>query len=95
MLSFGAGCFVFQFAIHNAKIKIHGTRILPVVLYGCETWSLKSMAEHRLSVFVNMVLRRIFGSKRDKVRGEWRKLLNELNDLQFHQILFGRSNQEE
>ena len=84
-----------KFAIQNAKIRIHCTIILPVVLYGCETWSLKLRVEHRLSVFLNMVLRRIFGSMRDKVTGEWRILLNELNDLHFHQILFGRSNKDE
>ena len=56
--------------------------ILPVVLYGCETWSLTLRYEHRLRVFENRVLRRIFGPKRDGVTGEWRKLHNEeLNDL--------------
>ena len=56
--------------------------ILPVVLYGCETWSLTLRKEHRLRVFENKVLRRIFGSKRDGVTGEWRKLhKEELNDL--------------
>ena len=53
-----------------------------VVLYGCETWSLTLREEHRLRVFENRVLRRIFGPKRDGVTGEWRKLHNEeLNDL--------------
>jgi hypothetical protein len=51
--------------------------ILPVVLYGCETWSLTLSEEHRLREFENRVLRRIFGPKRDKVMGEWRKLHNE------------------
>jgi hypothetical protein len=51
--------------------------ILPVVLYGCETWSLTLREEHRLRVFENRVLRRIFGPKRDEVTGEWRKLHNE------------------
>jgi hypothetical protein len=51
--------------------------ILPVVLYGCETWSLTVREEHKLRVFENRVLRRIFGSKRDGVTGEWRKLYNE------------------
>ena len=51
-------------------------------MYGCETWSLTWREEHRLRVFENSVLRRIFGSKRDGVTGEWRKLHNEeLNDL--------------
>jgi len=54
---------------------------LPVVLYGCETWSLILREEHRLRVFKNRVLRRIFGSKKEEVTGEWRKLHNEaLND---------------
>ena len=58
--------------------------ILPVVLCGCETWSLTLREERRLRVFENMVLRRIFGLKRDEVTGKWRKLHNEeLNDLFF------------
>ena len=66
----------------NLKIKIYRTIILPVVLYGCETWSLKLRDEHRLRVFENRVLRRVFGPKRDEVTGEWRKLHNEeLSDL--------------
>jgi hypothetical protein len=48
-----------------------------VILYGCETWSLTLREEHRLRVFENKVLRRIFGPKRDKVTGGWRKLHNE------------------
>jgi hypothetical protein len=46
-------------------------------LYGCETWSLTLREEHRLLVFENIVLRRIFGPKRDEVTEEWRKLHNE------------------
>ena len=65
----------------DLKIKICRTIILPVVLYGCETWSLTSMEERKLRVFENMVLR-IFGPRRDEVTGEWRRLHNdELNDL--------------
>jgi hypothetical protein len=60
----------------NVKIKIYGTIILPVVLYGCESWSLTFREECRLRVFENRVLRRIFGPKRDEVRGEWRRLHN-------------------
>ena len=64
------------------KIKIYRTIILPVVLYGCETWSLTLREERRLRVFENRVLRRVFGPKRDEVIGEWRKLHNEeLSDL--------------
>jgi hypothetical protein len=56
--------------------------ILPVVLYGCGTWSLTLREEHRLRVFENRVLRGIFGAKRAEVTGEWRKLHNEeLHDL--------------
>jgi hypothetical protein len=51
--------------------------ILPVVLYGCETWSLTLREEHKLWVFENRVLRRIFGPKRDEVTGDWRELHNE------------------
>ena len=66
----------------SLKIKIYRTIILPVVLYGCETWSLILREERRLRVFENRVLRRIFGPKRDEVTGEWRKLHNEeLNDV--------------
>jgi len=55
---------------------------LPLVLYGCGTWSPTLREEHRLRVFENRVLRRIFGPKRDRVTGEWRKQHNEeLNDL--------------
>jgi len=64
------------------KTKIYRAIILPVVLYGCETWSLILREERRLRVFENRVLRRIYGPKRDDVTGEWRKLHNEeLNDL--------------
>jgi hypothetical protein len=54
----------------NVKVKIYKTIILPVVLYGCETWSLTQREEHRLRVLENRVLRRIFGAKRDNVTGE-------------------------
>jgi hypothetical protein len=64
------------------KIKIYRTIILPVVLYGCETWSLILRDERRLRVFENRVLRRVFGPEKDEVTGEWRKLHNEeLSDL--------------
>ena len=69
-------------ACKNVKIKIYRTIILPVVLFGCETWSLTLREERKLRVFENMVLRIIFGPRRDKVTGEWRGLHNkELNDL--------------
>jgi len=53
----------------NLKIKIYRTIILPVVLYGCEAWSLTLREKRKLRVFENMVLRRIFGPRRDEVRG--------------------------
>ena len=60
----------------NGKSKIYITIILPVVLCGCESWSLTLREECRLRVFKNRVLRRISGPKRDKVTGEWRRLQN-------------------
>jgi len=66
----------------NLKIKIYRTIILPVVLFGRETWSLTLREERELRVFENMVLRRIFGPSRVEVTGERRRLNNEeLNDL--------------
>jgi hypothetical protein len=59
----------------NIKIRICKTN-LAVVLYGCETWSLTLREEHRMRVYENRVLRRIFGPKRGEVMGRWRKLLN-------------------
>jgi hypothetical protein len=75
--------FLFSsFLSKNLKIKIHIIIILPVVLYGCETWSLTLKGERRLRVFETGVLRRIFWFKGDEVTGEWRKLHNkELNGL--------------
>ena len=61
-------------------IKIYKTIILPVVLYGCETWPLTLREEFRLRLFENRILRRIFGPKRDANR-EWRRLHNELHNL--------------
>jgi len=57
----------------NLKIKIYRTIILPVVLYGCDTWSLTLRGERKLRVFENMVLRRIFGRRREEVTEEWRR----------------------
>jgi hypothetical protein len=63
-------------------MRIYKTIILLMVLKGCETWSLTLREEHRLRVFENRVLRRIFGPRRDEVTGEWRKLhYQELRDL--------------
>jgi hypothetical protein len=58
----------------SVKIKIYRTIISPVVLYGCESWSLTLREECRLRVFENVVLRRIFVLKMDEVTGEWRRL---------------------
>ncbi|KAJ4448659.1 hypothetical protein ANN_00049 [Periplaneta americana] len=60
----------------NLKVRIYKTVILPVVLYGCETWTLTLREDQRLRVFENKVLRKIFGTARDEVTGEWRKLHN-------------------
>jgi len=72
----------FRLLSKNLKIKIYRTIILPPVLYGCETWLLKLREERKLRVYENMVLRRIFGPRREEVTGEWRRLHNEeLSDL--------------
>jgi hypothetical protein len=63
---------------------------LPVVLYGCENWSLTLREEHRLRVYENRVLRRIFGPKMEEVVGDWRRLHNgELHNFYAHWILLG------
>jgi hypothetical protein len=67
----------FCLPVYCQKMRIYETIILPVVLYGHETWSLTLKEEHRLRVIANRVLRRIFGLKRDEVLGGLRKLLNE------------------
>jgi hypothetical protein len=75
---------------------IYRTIILPVVLYGCEVWSLALREERRMRVFENRVLRRVFGPKRDEVTGEWRKLHNEeLMICAPYPMLCGWQNQEE
>ena len=80
LLSFGAESFVFQVDIQ--KFKAHRTTIVPVVSYGCEILSLILREESKLRVFENMVLRGIFGPRRDEVTGDWRRLHNdELNYL--------------
>jgi hypothetical protein len=63
-------------------MRIYKTIIYPVVLYGCETWSVTLREEHRPKVFENGVLRRIFGQNRGEVTGGWRKLHNE----KFHDL---------
>jgi hypothetical protein len=69
---------------NNIKLTKYRTIILPVVLYGCEVWSLTLREEHRLRVFENRVLRRIFGPKKDEVAGKRRRIHNEeLYDLYY------------
>jgi len=80
----------------NLKIQIYRNVILPGVLYGFEAWSLTLGEERRLRVFENRVLRRIFGPKRNEVKGEWRKLHNEeLSDLYSSPNIVWSSNREE
>ena len=67
---------LFRLLSKNLRIKIYKTILLPVVLYGCEAWSLTLRGECRLRVFENGVLRRIYGPKKDE-NGEWRMLHNE------------------
>jgi hypothetical protein len=64
----------------NVKIRIYKTIILTVVVYGCEAWSLTLRKEHRLRVFENRVLRRIFGPKRDELTGGF------LSSAQLHAV---------
>jgi len=64
----------FSFQSKNFKINIYRTIILPVVVYGCETWSLTLRKERRLRVLENRVLRRIYEPQGDEVTGEWLKL---------------------
>ena len=80
----------------NMNIKIYRTTVLRFALYGCETWSHTLREERRLRMFENRVLRRVFGSKRDEVTGEWRKIHNEeLNDLYCSPNIIRVRNREE
>ena len=69
--------FIDLYVIRTLSMLFSRTIILPVVLYGCETWSLTFREERKLRLFENMMLRRIFGPRRDEVTGEWRRLHNE------------------
>jgi hypothetical protein len=73
LLPFGSESSVLPPFDRNVKVKAYKTVILPVVLYGCETWSLTLKEERRLRMFENRVLRGMFEPKRDEVTGEWRK----------------------
>jgi len=80
----------FSLLSKNFKIKVYRTIILPVALYEYENWSLTLREEHRLRVFENRVLRRIFGPKKNEVTGEWKKLHNkELNNPYSSPNIFG------
>ena len=80
--------FVFYFANQKYKIKIYRTVIYPAGLYGCEASSVTLREEHRLRVFENGMLRKIFGPKKYQVTGEWRRLHNgELYDLYSSNII--------
>jgi hypothetical protein len=87
-ISFSPKSFVVPYK--KLKIKIYKTVILPVVLYGCKTWSLTLREKHRLRVFENRVLRRIFGPKRER-DGSWRKVhIDDLHNLySLSKILLG------
>jgi hypothetical protein len=82
---------MFYFAIcssKNIKITLHRIILLPFVLYGCETWSLTLREKHRLRVSENMVLRKMFVSKKEEATGEWRRLQDEeLHDLYSHSVI--------
>jgi hypothetical protein len=72
----------------NALYHLVQNLILPLFLYGCETWSPSLREEHRLRVFKDKVLRRIFGMRRDEVTGRWRKLHNEeIHNLHLSSII--------
>ena len=82
-INMGNACYyslekIFLSHVLSKKLKVntYKTIILPVVFYGCETLSLTLREEHRLRVFENKVLRKIFGAKRDEITREWRKLHN-------------------
>jgi hypothetical protein len=81
LLLFSPKSFVLPSHIKNLKIKVYKTVILPVVMYGCGTWSLTLREEQRLRIFENRMLRRIFGPKREE-DGSWRKLHND----EFHNL---------
>jgi hypothetical protein len=82
LLPFGAENLSYSWLSKNLKIKIYSTVILPVVVCGCETWSLTLREERGVWILENRLLRRILCPKRVEKTGEWRKLSNEeLNDL--------------
>jgi hypothetical protein len=76
-----------QIISSTCSSRIYKIIILLVILYGCETWSLTLRKEHKLRVFENTVLRRIFGPKKNEVTGEWRKFHIEELHILYPQIL--------
>jgi hypothetical protein len=74
LLPFGPEFLFSRLLSRNVKVKIYKTIILPFVLCGCETWFLSLKEEHRLRMFENRVLRRIFGPKKEELTGDWGKL---------------------
>jgi hypothetical protein len=93
LLLFSSKSFVFPSHIQKIKIKIYKTVILTVVVYGCETWSLTLREEHRLRVFENRVLRRIFGPKRDEEESGENFIMMNFTACILHRILLGSLNQ--
>jgi hypothetical protein len=80
----------------TVKIKIYRTMILPVVLYGCESWSRILNEERRLKVFLNSMLRRVFGPKKDEARRSGENYIMQSSTIfKPHQFLHGCSNQED
>jgi hypothetical protein len=72
----------FHLLSKNVKVRIYSTIILPVVLHGCESWSLTVREEHKLRLLKTRLLRRILGPIKDGVTGGWRKLYNvEIHNL--------------
>jgi len=86
LLLLGARPFVYHFAVQN--IKIYKIIIFPVVVYGCDTWSLTLGVERRLRVFEKRVLKTIFRPKRDEVTGEWKILHNDELNLLAPELFF-------
>jgi hypothetical protein len=89
LLLFSPKSFVFPSYIKNLKIKIYKTVILPVMLYGCKTWSLTLNEEHRLRASENRVLRRIFGPKGRKMDHGGNCIMMNFITCILHQILSG------
>jgi hypothetical protein len=86
----------FRLLSRSVKVKIYKTIIMPAVLYGCETWTLTLREEHRLRVFENRVLRRIFRLKRDeKQENAGSCTVRSFIFCTHSQILLGRLNQGE